>query len=467
MRTLNAAFITAQISDSLVPLWRVRLTLDANDDTYDEDRLIQIQNHLEEAGHGSATLILDNSDATLSAKDYKGYQAVISYGMTTSSGDQYSLAAPMIVVGQQFHSSEGVLLCILTLQGLTDHIAEDHASGPYTIGRGDNRTIKTLITAVVDATLPPFSHTRAFTATFDSQDSLIDAFTPQDSLTIGVNDTRWDVINRLLGWTKNVMRTETDGAFHFLDPTVSGSTYDYEYRVNVANEHELFLKSTRTRLVMPNRIIVTSHPDSSTAFYGEAEYTDSSDITNMEKKEFHYLEATSNAQAALVAAAIMQNYRLQDQRGSADVPMNAGQEVHDFVLLTDSRQSDTRAGNIAAILRNAGDSKWDMRISFGGISQGGFLGLDVPRSRWVRKGFSQKALDFFARQENEELAEVLAEQESALAARVDQLANNDQFLRQAITNLSQQVSNAVLNAVVAQLHVTESLTIPVGVDKGI
>ncbi|MCB7129295.1 MAG: hypothetical protein J3T61_07145, partial [Candidatus Brocadiales bacterium] len=107
MRTLDAAFITAQISASLVPLWRVRLTLDANDDTHDEDRLIQIQDHLEEADHGSATLILDNSDATLSAKDYKGYQAVISYGMNTTTGDQYSLTAPMIVVGQQFHSSEG------------------------------------------------------------------------------------------------------------------------------------------------------------------------------------------------------------------------------------------------------------------------------------------------------------------------------------------------------------------------
>ncbi len=378
MRTISSAVTAAQKQASLAPSYKIQLTLDANDDTYDEERILSIS-HTEEPFHGVATVILDNSDLLIT-QDYKGYQGIISYGINgTYSG---GATAPMIVVGQVNHSSQGILTVTLTLQGLADHIAQDHASFDYTPGPGDTRTIKTLLTSVLGATLAVFGHCRAFTATFDSEDSLIDVFLPAELLVIEINATRLAVIQRLLTFTKNVMRVEDDGAFHFLDPTVSGSTFDEEYALDVAGAHDIFNKVTRNRLVMPNRISVSTHPaDVDNLFFGEAEDTDSSDITNMEKREFWYAEATSQAQIVLVAEAILQRYKLDAQQGSAEVPLHVGQEVHDYINLTDSRQGDTRAGNIGSLLRTAGGGRWIMQFAFGSVASGGFLGLDVARGR--------------------------------------------------------------------------------------
>lgn len=471
MRSVSAAVTAAQRADSLIPSYKIQLTLDANDDTYEEDRILEIS-HTEEAFHGVATVVLDNSDLLVTA-DYKGYQGVISYGVNRvySAG----ATAPMIVVDQLNHSSEGVLVVTLTLQGLTDHIAQDHASGPYTIERGDTRTVKAFITAVLGATLPPFSHTLAFTATYDSEDSLIDAFTPQDLLSIGVNDTRLSIIQRLLFWTKNVMRVEDDGAFHFRNPTVSGGGYDYSYELDVGGEHDIFAKATRTRLVMPNRIVVTGHPDAKTQFYGEAEFTDSSDLTNMEKTEYIYAYASTNAQAALVAEAVLQNYKLDAQRGSAEVPLNVGQEVHDWILLTDSRQGDTRAGNIGSLIRTAGDGRWTMRFAFGSVAAGGFLGLTPPRSIRQRSAAAQAIVDaFMARQPGAELdVETLTQiNAAALQEALDRLENaiqvvfaNQQALLALINGLGQQVQSLGLNSEIDRLHVREYMRMPVGTDK--
>ena len=377
MRTISTAVSAAQKQASLSPSYKIQLTLDANDDTYDEERILSIS-HTEEAFHGAATVILDNSDL-LVTQDYKGYLGIISYGINgTYSG---GATAPMIVVGQVNHSSQGVLTVTLTLQGLADHIAQDHAGFDYTPGPGDTRTIKTLLTSVLGATLSVFGHCRAFTATYDSEDSLIDAFLPAELLVIGINATRLSVLQRLLTFTKNVMRVEDDGAFHFRNPTISGSTYDEEYELDVVGAHDIFNKATRTRLVMPNRISVSTHPNDAEIFFGEAEYTESSDITNMEKREWWYARATSQAQIVAVAEAILQGYKLDAQQGSAEVPLHVGQEVHDYINLTDSRQGDTRVGNIGSLLRTAGGGKWIMQFAFGGVASGGFLGLDYPRSR--------------------------------------------------------------------------------------
>ena len=438
MRTLSDNLIAAQIAASISPLYKVALTYTggANDATYEEDRILSIT-HREEAYHQQAEIVLNNSDKALT-QNYQGFKGIISYGIQDGPTPRYSACAPLWVVDQQYHSSPGALTVTLTLKGLPDLLALDKASGSFRMLPTDVQTVKDLLTQVVKGVLPDwiantaysldylvipitqngliykcttagsshgtteptwpttigntvadntvtwtcmgkeltvFSHCVAYIPTFDSEDSLIDVFKPADAFKFGLNETRRDAIKNLLFFTKNVMRAEDDGEIHFRTPVVSGGTYDYEYRLDVDNYHELFAKSNRNRVVFPNRIIVSSHPDSGDGYTGSAEDTASSDLTDMEKREHYYLRVVSNAQCDSIAAAILEGYQSASQKGAAQVPMNVGQEVHDYILLTDARQGDTRAGNIAHIERTAGGGQWFMNIAFGEIALGGFLGL--------------------------------------------------------------------------------------------
>ena len=287
--------------------------------------------------------MLDNSAGTFNSKSYGKdmYKGVISWGLVDANGtDRYSAAAPLYVVGQSEHSSPGHLLCILNLIGIFDIMAQDKASAEYVLEADDSQTVKTLLTSVIDGTIAPFSHTVGFTATYDSEDSLIDSLIPADAFRISLNDTRLDVVKRLLYLCKAVGRIEDDGEVHIFAPAVDGPTWtvdtkqeindyvqpttpnnnfryrcsavagdqktaavteptwptvagntvvddqvtwlavapDYEYTLD-AGDHNFFKKSHRERVVMPNFIKVDSHPDSDDSYTGTAEYKPSSDLT--------------------------------------------------------------------------------------------------------------------------------------------------------------------------------------------
>lgn len=53
------------------------------------------------------------------------------------------------------------------------------------------------------------------------------------------------------------------------------------------------------------------------------------------------------------------------KRGGAEVPLNVGAEVFDYVKVTDSRQGDTRTGNLGYVHRRFGKDKWTMTFGFG------------------------------------------------------------------------------------------------------
>jgi len=345
VRSLAGTLTTAQ-KDPVNPLVKIRLTQGANDNTYllTGTGFIYSMEHSEGRDSQKATVVLDNSEGTFDAKSYGEdmYKGVISWGLVDANGaDQYSAAAPLYVVGQQFHSSPGYLLCILNLIGLFDLMAQDKASEDYVLESSDTQTVKTLITAVIGATIAPFYHCVGFTVTYDSEDSLIDSLKPADSFRIGLNDTRLDVVNRLMTLTKCAKRVEADGAVHIFVPAVDGPTWtvdtkqeindyvqpttpnnnfryrcsavagdqktaavteptwptvagntvvddqvtwlavapDYEYTLD-AGDHNFFKKSHRERVVMPNFRKVESHPDSDPPLYtGTAEYKPSSDLT--------------------------------------------------------------------------------------------------------------------------------------------------------------------------------------------
>ena len=345
MRTQDAAFLVAQKSDSIAALYKIALTAPASaggaTQTYEQDRIRTIR-HLESPYDQQAEIVLNNSDLFFGTSDFKGYKVVISYGMTTTTGDQYSAAAPMWITepGMVYHSSPGVLALKINCVGIPNLMGHDGASAVYEQDSSDTNTVKGLLTALVEATLAPYTHCVAYTATFDSEDSLIDSFKPGDQFEIiELNYSRLAAIQDLLPYTKCVMRAEADGAVHFFVPdtdglpweaatayavndyvrptagvtgnetfqcttagtsagseptwpTGEGNTvadnsvvwtareHDYTYEFDVEGAHTIFAKAIQKRLLVPNFGLVTNHPDDEDSFTGSAEDTDSSDLTD-------------------------------------------------------------------------------------------------------------------------------------------------------------------------------------------
>ncbi|KKK55023.1 hypothetical protein LCGC14_3078750, partial [marine sediment metagenome] len=329
------------------PIWRIVLTrAGQSTKTYTKTRVVRISGHIEEEDNQVATVLLDNSDGTLTSLDFEMYKGVISYGYNDpTQGDEYSPCAPLYVLGQRFYSAQGVLVCQLELVGIPNLMAMDKAESEYTVDDTDTDTVKTILTAIINKTLAPYTNYTSYTATYDSpEDSLIDSFIPKDYFRVLVNEDRLEKVKQLLSWTGAKMRAEDDGKVHFLDPTTTGSTYDYEYQLAVSGQHTFFSKELRNRFVQPNKVIVKSPEEHATSY--SASDTSATSFAIDPKTETVQLRLASTAQASSIASAIIERYELDADTGAVKVPMNVGQEVFDFINVTDSRQGDSRKGNV-------------------------------------------------------------------------------------------------------------------------
>ena len=352
------------------------LTSGATTKTYGVDtaNILQRIRHKEAPYSQTAQVLVENFDNTLSSLSLEGYQGVLSYGFETSAGNQFSATAPLKVKAQELLNVNGMLLCQFDLFGLPDQLARDKALFSYSQESTDTNTVKTLITAIAGATLISFSHTTAITVIFDSEDSLIDSFQPKDFFHIGIGESRLAKIKELLSWTKCVMRFESDGNLHISSPTTTGVTYDYEYEDDyVATSHPFFSKIYRTRLVLPNKYIVKSPESASPIFEGSA--TSAASFALLPFTEPKILRIASNAQGDSIAAALIQRAELDYETGSLFAPMNVGQEVHDYIKVTDNVEGANRVGNIGYLIRNFTAGKFDFMFGFGDISLGSSIGL--------------------------------------------------------------------------------------------
>ena len=283
--------------------------------------------------------------------------------------------------------------------------------------------------------LTVYSHATAYTPSFDSEDSLLDVFMPKDAFRIYLDGSRLEAIKGLLEYTRCVMLVKADGQIHIFVPTISGQTwvantayvlrdyvqpttpnnnftyrcttagtshatteptwpttiggtvtdgtvvwtavgFDYEHKLAVANEHTFFNKALRQRLVIPNYIVVKSHPDHADQYSGYAEDTASSGL--IPKRQYNYFRLASNAQATAIAEAILARLRLEAETGAASVPMNVGAEVYDYVKVTDSRENDNRIGNVGYLSRHYRAGTWETKFRFGKVDAGGLLGTSIP-----------------------------------------------------------------------------------------
>jgi hypothetical protein len=364
MRTLSSTLLAAQKASFVNALYKVVLTKGASTYTYEKDRISPSQ-HDEEPYSHQATIVLDNHDGVLDDIDLKGYKAILSYGVV-ASGEEYSGTAPVWVLDQQFNSDPNKLTCTLELQGAFNLMADDEASANYIPDAEDTKTVKDLVNAIVGATLAPFSLCKAYEVVWDTgYDALADTYKPKDGFRIYTRGNRLAALRRVLDYTSNVARWEDDGKVHILKPVTTGTTYDYEYSLE-RGDHKFFSKAYKNTLVIPNKIYVKSYADDDPQYSGSAQIADYASLPD-EVKKTRYIQAKleSNGQAEDIAEALIAKAEMWSKRGAAPVPLNVGQEVFDYVKVTDSRQGDTRTGNLGYVHRRFGKDTWTMTFGFG------------------------------------------------------------------------------------------------------
>ena len=94
MRALPAALLAAQQAASVSPLAGITLTHGVEEVVLGMSLILSIK-HTEDPYTHRAEAVLDNSGGAFTGNDYKGWQAVISYGAVTPSGDEYSDTTPL------------------------------------------------------------------------------------------------------------------------------------------------------------------------------------------------------------------------------------------------------------------------------------------------------------------------------------------------------------------------------------
>ena len=496
MQTLSATLTAAQANRNYERLCKIVLSKSNTRYGYDlSDRLLNSSLLIQPDSH-SAQVALRNTDASLSALTLSGYQGVISHGYKTGvarsiwvkatayslddivtpttvtgyqyrcsvagtshatteptwptalgavvtdgtvtwemdgvTGSEYARTPPLRVKIPDFFSSHGTTAFSLNLIGIPNQLAEDEASSTYTQTSSSSLTIKTLFTAVAEATLAPYTHCTAFTVDYDSEDDLIDTFKPADFFRVYVGEDRWSKLKWLLAYTKCVMRIGVDGHIHVSSPTVSGTSYDYTFDDDYmdADAHTFFNKRYRSALVMPNKVIVQSHSDHKPFYSGEA--TSSVSYGLLEKTKFRQMRLTSNAQGTNIAKAMIQKFEQDAEKGTGVAPMNVGQEIFDYVDIIDSVQSDERSGNVGYIRFDVGRGRFSQTFGFGKLALGSLIGMGVS-------GGSDGTSGSFS---------------------YDQVVSMINDFYDALNNMADVINALEARRIIDTWHVTEQLNIP-------
>lgn len=231
MRTITDTLKAAQQKGAKNVLVKLVLTHNSTTYTYTKTRILDIT-YKENGNLQSCEVTLNNSDKVLTDIDLRGYKGVLSFG-AIAAGEEYSACAPMWVITQKFTSEPDELVCVLTLHGICSLMTEDKANQTYQPDDTDTKTVKTLIREIIGDTgvtmLSCFNHCQKYDIAFDGEDDLIDSYQPKDAYRIYLGNNRLSAVNRLLDYTKCVMRAEEDGKLHIFVPTTTGVAYDYEY----------------------------------------------------------------------------------------------------------------------------------------------------------------------------------------------------------------------------------------------
>jgi hypothetical protein len=258
--------------------------------------------------------------------------------------------------------------------GIPDLLALDTCSYDYLPDKTSTKTVKDHIDDLMDASMTGYGHCSAYTVDYDGSAAALLTYKPKDSFNVRVGQSRLSKFRELLSWTRCVPRWGDDGHIHIMAPVTTGSTYDYEY--SLAGPHTFFSKAYRNSLVLPNKVTVQTPIYT----YGDSpeiseSATDTESYALLPKEQFISCNLEDYTEAGVVASAILFRYQLSEQQGAATVPMNCGAEVYDYIKVTDSRENDSRTGNIGSLTRTFKPEKNIYNIEFG-------LG-DPPRYKYT------------------------------------------------------------------------------------
>ena len=338
--------------------------------TYLKDRILAYTSTRSQWSH-RVELTLHNKDGVIKDLDFKGYKGILSRGLTGGAGDEFASLEPLWVFPQRYDSGQtefaGLVPSTLTLIGTFDRMGLDHASDDYIPDVGDTDDVKTILTAVIGATLSVFDHCQARTATFDAtEEPLLTSYKPADTFRITKGETRLSVVRKLLTYVKSVARVEDDEAIHILNPVVTGSSFDYEYKLDVEDEHTYFTESYRLRLVTPTLITIESFPTEDGIVYSGS--STASDNALLSHPDFKTMRVNSSAEAQDVADAMIQKAEQAADKGYLVSTINVGQEMFDYIQITDKRFGLNRIGNVGLIVERykpGAANPWQMQLSLG------------------------------------------------------------------------------------------------------
>ncbi len=216
-----------------------------------------------------------------------------------------------------------------------------------------------------------FTHTTSITATYDSEDSLINVYAPGSDFKIAEGDSRLDVVNRLLDYTACFKRAESDGALHvFVKPT-SGNAY-------TSAKGEFYTDAVRKALVMPNRIVVKSFDFEDDGYTGAATSAASYALLPVTGAPIRTY-VTGDAQAVSIAAAKITRLEVGSQVGSDLVPMTNYEQIWNYVTITNQWNGSTSTGNIAYLSRVSMGGQFQQFFSFGRQAKRGIAGIKPKR----------------------------------------------------------------------------------------
>ena len=343
------------------------------------NRILSIS-HAEQEWSQVAQVFIENRDGNLTSLTMEGEGGVVTW--TTNDGS--TARAPLTVIAQKADHLQGDLVVSLSLAGLFNLWSEQEATEAYAPDDTNGDKVKTLLDKIAGATLNCFSSYPSHTITYDSgyDDSIINAFTPKDYFSVSKRESRLAAFKKVLAYTKCKASVENDAGtatIHIFQPTLSGTGTEF-------TNTTFYEKSVRTRLVLPNKVIVRSHPDHTPQYTGNA--TDAASYASLGNQyytETHHIRAASNAQCTLIATAILQGYQLATEVGHGISIMDVTLDVLDRVTITDDWASDAIAGNIGYENRRYSyydrePTRFGFEFRFGTLDLPGLAGTMPPRS---------------------------------------------------------------------------------------
>lgn len=172
------------------------------------------------------------------------------------------------------------------------------------------------------------------------------------------------LIEHLLSYTQLGIVAKSDG-FHIvhIDPAEAVSVYNYD------STHPPFENNTEFGEILPNRFtFLKLEPDFTvgTQFTGTA--TQASSVTAWGNIDQLLVNDSilSNAEAVQLASNLRDRLVIDSAQGFFMAPMNCGQEVWDYITVTNPWLSDTFNGHITHVLRNFESGIYDIELTLGG-----------------------------------------------------------------------------------------------------